>query len=185
MSEYYLMSQLPSLDGIGENTAIPITEERFLELCRRFLPKKAQRELERLTLMPKRNAERSASALIEGWNQGEKDLRMAVAKARGEKLKKPFASDNKALPVEIQKAALAAVDMENPLEAEKFLNKFRLEFLESLRPMDTFSEESVFYYGLKLKLLLRMKAFDTEIGKNAYKNIYDSIMSGDRLEVRQ
>ena len=30
MAEYYLISQLPSLDGISEATPVPITEERFL-----------------------------------------------------------------------------------------------------------------------------------------------------------
>ena len=29
MAEYYLISQLPSLDGISENTPLQITEERF------------------------------------------------------------------------------------------------------------------------------------------------------------
>ena len=37
MAEYYFMSQLPSLDGINENVAVPITEERFLDLCGLFL----------------------------------------------------------------------------------------------------------------------------------------------------
>ena len=37
MAEYYLISQLPSLDGLGDNMPVPITEERFTELCRRFL----------------------------------------------------------------------------------------------------------------------------------------------------
>ena len=49
MAEYYLISQLPSLDGIGENTQLTITEERFLELCHRFLGEKASNELENLT----------------------------------------------------------------------------------------------------------------------------------------
>ena len=40
MANIYFMSQLPSLDGINENVALPITEERFLELCQRFLDKK-------------------------------------------------------------------------------------------------------------------------------------------------
>ena len=40
MAEYYLISQLPSLDGISENTPLPITEERFTELCNRFLGEK-------------------------------------------------------------------------------------------------------------------------------------------------
>ena len=34
---YYLMSQLPSLDGITEDKDMPITEDRFLELCSRYV----------------------------------------------------------------------------------------------------------------------------------------------------
>ena len=78
--------------------------------------------------------------------------------------------------------ARTAVEMESPLDAEVFLNNFRLKFLEIIRPMDTFSEDSVFYYGLKLKLLLRIRGFDEEKGKLEYKNIYNSILNGDRLE---
>lgn len=40
MAEYYLISQLPSLDGIHDNAPLPITEERFTELCDRFLKKR-------------------------------------------------------------------------------------------------------------------------------------------------
>lgn len=45
MAEYYLISQLPSLDGLGENTPIPVTENQFFELCSRFLGKRALAEL--------------------------------------------------------------------------------------------------------------------------------------------
>ena len=45
MAEYYLISQLPSLDGISEATPVPITEERFLELCSRYLSPKARKEV--------------------------------------------------------------------------------------------------------------------------------------------
>ena len=85
--------------------------------------------------------------------------------------------------MEYSKAASAALETENPMEAEKYLNHFRLGILEALRPMDSFSEEYIFYYGLKLKLLLRMRRFDTSTGEKAYKTIYDSIVNGDRLEV--
>lgn len=182
MSEYYLMSQLPSLDGISDNMPIPITEERFLELCHRFLGKKAQSEIEKLTLIPPISHKKSTSALVESWNEGERNLRLALGKVRADKMKKPFELENKNISAELLKVAQTAVNTENPLEAENFLNRHRLSFLESLRPMNTFSEDSVFYYGLKLKLLSRMRSFDTEIGKTAYKNIYNSIMNGDRLE---
>jgi len=185
MAEYYFMSQLPSLDGVGDQSSLPITEERFLELCHRFLGKKAQKEIERLTLAPSRSYEASGSALVEAWNEGERNLRLALGKVRAEKMKKSFDSENAYLPVELMKAARMAVEMESPMEAERFLNQYRLGFLESLRPMDTFSEDSVFYYGLKLKLLLRIRQFDEISGETAYKEIYHSIMQGHRLEAAQ
>ncbi|MBE6751231.1 MAG: DUF2764 family protein [Ruminococcaceae bacterium] len=183
MAEYYLISQLPSLDGLSENVPMPITEERFFELCERFLSKKSQEQLKKLTLMPSRDYEKSSSSLVEAWNDGERKLRLVLAKARAEKMKKQFEINENSIPVELQQAVREAVEIENPMEAEKFLNKYRLEFLESLRPMDSFSEDFVFYYGLKLKLISRIKQFDTESGETAYKNIYNSIMSGERLEV--
>ncbi len=185
MAEYYFISQLPSLDGISDNMEPPITEERFLELCQRYLGKKAQKEINQLTLVPPKNPEKSSSTLIEAWNEGERNLRFALGKARGEKMKKTFDTENKYLSTELLRVARTAVEMESPLEAENFLNLYRLEFLETLRPMDNFSEAFVFYYGLKLKLILRSRQFNADIGEAAYRNIYNSIMNGDRLEVIQ
>ncbi len=182
MSEYYLISQLPSLDGINENTPIPITEERFFELCSRFLGKEALCEVENLTLIPSINSRQSSSALIQAWNDGERDLRVALGKARADKMNKPFDLQNKSLPAELYKIANTAVETDNPLQAETMLLNYRLRFLEILRPTDTFSEDFVFYYALKLKLMLRIRQFDTDIGQTVYKNIYNSILNGDKLE---
>ena len=184
MAEYYLISQLPSLDGLSENVPMPITEERFFELCERFLNKKVQNELKKLTLMPSRECEETGSAFLNKWNEGERNLRLVLGKIRADKMNKAFDAEKiQSAPVELLQVAREAIEIENPLEAEKFLNKYRLEFLESLRPMDSFSEDFVFYYGLKLKIISRIKQFDKESGETAYNNIYSSIMSGERLEV--
>lgn len=185
MADYYLISQLPSLDGISENTPLPITEERFTELCDRFLGEKTKKQLQNLTLLPPKNNENSGSALIDAWNEGERNLRFALGKVRAEKMKKSFDTKNRILPVEYVKAANTAIEMENPMEAEKYLNHYRLEILEALRPMDSFSEEYIFYYGLKLKLILRIRLFDRELGEKAYRTIYSSIVRGDKLEARE
>ena len=185
MAEYYLISQLPSLDGLNENTPLPITQERFTELCFRFLGKKAQSELKKLTLVPSRNPEKSSSALIEGWNEGERSLRLALAKIRADKMNKRFDAETQSIPASFWQAARTAVEIESPMEAENFLNRCRLDFLETLRPMDSFSEEFVFYYGLKLKLVERLRQFDPENGEAAYRNIYNSIMNGDRSEATE
>ena len=187
MAEYYLISQLPSLDGISENFPLPITEERFNELCERFLGKKSQEAIKKISLSPPKNAERAerlGSSLIDAWNECEINLRFALGKVRAEKMNKVFDTENRILPVEYIKAANTAIEKENPMEAEKYLNSYRLEMLETLRPMDAFSDEYIFYYGLKLKLLLRIRQFDTETGEKAYRNIYNSIIKGD-LEAEQ
>ena len=182
MAEYYLISQLPSLDGLGENSPVPITEERFLEICEGSLKSKVLRELNKIKLVPPADLPESYSSLIESWNKGERDLRLALAKVRADKMNKHFDLQNRHLPLELYKVASAAVEIKNPLEAEKFLLQHRLKFLETIRPMDNFSEEYIFYYSLKLKLISRLRQFDVQLGKATYKNIYDSILNGNKLE---
>ncbi len=181
MAEYYFISQLPSLDGVGENAPIPITEEYFLDLCGRFLDEFALREIENFTLVPPKSAENSNSPLIAAWNETERALRLALGKVRADKLNKSFDAGSKNLSPELIKVASSAVEIKNPLEAEKFLLHQRLNHLEMLRPTEVFSKEYIFYYAVKLKLLLRMKQFDTELGKAKYKDIYDSIFNGDKM----
>ena len=176
MAEYYLISQLPSLDALGVNAPLPITEERFAELCRTFLKERAQAVLERITLTPPKISESTGSPLIDSWNESERNLRFALGKIRAEKLKKPFDTENRVIPAEYIKAAEAAAGLESPMDAERALCEFRIELLENLRPMDNFSEEFIFYYGLKLKLLGRIRQFDAVAGKTAYGNIYNSII---------
>lgn len=182
MAEYYLISQLPSLDGLGENSPVPITEERFLEICEGTLNSKVLRELNNIKLVPSADDPKSYSSLIGNWNEGERNLRLALAKVRADKMNKPFDLKNRHVPLELYKVASTAVEIKNPLEAEKFLLQCRLGFLETIRPMDNFSEDYIFYYGLKLKLILRLRQFDVQMGKATYKNIYDSILNGNKLE---
>lgn len=185
MAEYYLISQLPSLDGISENAPLPITQERFEELCAQFLSKKAQQVIKNLTIAPPKKSESSGSALIDAWNENERTLRFALGKIRAEKMGKDFDTEGRIFSIEQLRAVSEAMETENPMKAEEYLNRYRLALLETLRPMDNFSEDFIFYYGLKLKLLLRIRTFDTKRGEAAYKNIYEFILNGDRLEAKQ
>ena len=179
MAEYYLISQLPSLDGISDGTPLPITEERFLELCSRLLSKKNINVINNITLCPLPLCENSGSSLIDNFNESERNLRFALGKVRAEKLGKTFDLGNRILPIEYVKAAASVIEMDNPLEAERFLNRFRLDMLDTLRPTDSFSDDYIYYYGIKLKLLLRIRQFDTEVGEKAYAEIYKSILLGN------
>ena len=185
MAEYYLISQLPSLDGLSDHVPVPITEERFYDVCNRILGKKAQKELSKVSLVPPRYYEPSSSCVLDSWNRGEQNLRLALGKVRAEKLNKQFDTENRTFTTDLLQAVRSAVEMDSPLEAEKVLYRYRMEYLEAIKPMDVFSEEFVYYYCLKLKLILRMRQFDAESGKSAYRSIYDSIMNGEELEVIQ
>ena len=183
MAEYYLISQLPSLDNLGDNAPLPITWEWFDDLCKRHLSGKALAVMQELTLLPPRDCETDGSGFVAKWNAAERGLRLALGKVRAEKMNKSFDTQNIAFTPEQFKAASEAIQLEDPLEAEKYLTRCRLAFLDALKPMDPFALDNVFHYGLKLKLLLRLRNFDTAVGKAAYRNIYDSIVGGDTQEV--
>ena len=182
MAQYYLISQLPSLDGLSDNMPLPISDERFSELCRSTLSEKELSEFDKISLAPSRETEKSTSPLIEAWNDNERNLRLALAKVRAERLGKPFDCPN--VPAEFIKIALEAVQFDSPMDAENFLLAYRLKALEALRPLDSFSIDYIYYYSIKLKLILRIRTFEKELGETAYRNIYDSILNGDRLEAK-
>ena len=184
MAEYYLIAQLPSLDAVSDTMPLPISEEDFLELCSRSLNKKLWAEIKALSLTPPLEAKKSGVDLVESWNSAERSLRLALAMLRAEKLGKRFDVGGETFSDNILSVANFALESKNPLEAENYLNSYRLGFLETLRPMDTFKEDFLFYYCLRLKLLSRMRRFDRELGKTAYKNIYNSILGGDRVEAK-
>lgn len=185
MNQYYLIAQLPSLEIASETTALPITEERFYELCKSNLGKKAWNALSELTLVPKIQNKKSGYSFIDKWNQWEKSFRLALAGARAEKMKKPFEGERGEVSAELLQTVRQAVEMEDPLEAERYLTRIRLDFLETLRPADSFSETMLFYYALKLKLILRIQRFDKSRGQSAYQKIYGSIMYGGDQEVKE
>ncbi len=185
MNQYYLIAQLPSLDCVNETTPLPITEDRFYELCSRYLGKKAFAALAKLTLVPARQGRATGYRLVDAWYEKDRQLRLALACVRAEKMKKAFDASPGDFSEELFQTAQKAVEIEDPMEAEKFLNRFRLDMLETLRPADAFSENMLFYYGLKLKLILRIRQFDENAGRDAYRNIYDSILRGDGQEAEQ
>ena len=180
MNQYYLMAQLPSLDGLHDAAPLPITEERFAQLCQQLLGKRIWNSFRDLTLVPDRDGDDGAgNKLSDDWNRHERQLRLALGVYRAEKLQKPFEARLAGISDQLRQAARTAVQIEDPMEAERFLNEYRMAFLETLRPADPFAGGMVYYYGLKLKLLTRIRSFDEGKGREAYRMIYDSILHGD------
>jgi hypothetical protein len=80
------------------------------------------------------------------------------------------------MTADILQAARTAVGMDSPLSAEQFLYEYRIKLLDDIKPIDNFSVDAVYAYGLKLMLVDRIRKFDVENGKISYRKIYDNIL---------
>ena len=81
---------------------------------------------------------------------------------------------------EVVQAARTATGMDSPLSAEQFLNEYRLQVLDKISPLDYFTVDGVFSYGLRLMLTERMKKFNRDEGLASYHKIYDDILGENK-----
>ncbi|UTC68265.1 MULTISPECIES: DUF2764 domain-containing protein [unclassified Treponema] len=181
-SYYYLTAQLPS---IFPNIQPPMSFKAFKELALRSLSKKDAQILETLSLEPPREEESTGSAYLDKWYEFERSLRLALEQVRSAKLKweVPVSYDERILlssaftPVQIARAAAA---IQNPLEAETFLDNARFQAADTVRGSEVFSSDGVFSYAVKLLLRERASKFETEKGREEYSSIYNSILDEEK-----
>jgi hypothetical protein len=118
------------------------------------------------------------SAFIDGWCKRERSLTLALARLRADRLKSGgvqiFPAEH--WDMEAENQAKNAASMDNPLEAELFLDKGRWDAVETLQKTTYFGVNAVYAYMLKLLLIERRAAFKTEEGFAEYKALYASIM---------
>lgn len=174
--QYYLMSQLPDISAAAEKATMPITEKYYRDLCSRFLDKKQLSVLEGLSLEPPKTAVDTGSGFLDRWYDYERCLRYALLQIRAQKMKKEAGAIPVSCTADIVQAARTAVGMDSPLAAEQFLYEHRLGILNAIQPIDNFSIDAVYAYGIRLMLAQRMKRFDREQGTDSYHKIYDTIL---------
>lgn len=180
MAYYYLVSQLPNISSAEGKTALPLNGESFRELAGRFISEDEKVILNGLSLVPPRELESTGSAFLDTWYEKERNLRFALAQIRAQKMKKDGVTLPSGCTADIVGTARTAVGMDSPLSAEQFLYDYRLRLLDELRPMDAFSIDAVYAYGIRLMLIERMRKFEVENGKTSYHKIYDEILVGDK-----
>jgi len=175
---YYLAAQLPSLPSPAqaETAPLPIESAAFQELCARFLDGAAFARLAGAALVPPREAAPSGSAVLDAWNAMERGLRRALAAARARRLGRDAEAGDADIPPEAAAAAKAALALDNPLEAERFLNAFRYDFITRITPFDMFCDEALYAYAVRLKLAERARKFSGEAGEASYHILYNQIL---------
>ena len=111
-------------------------------------------------------AKRTPSDFINNWREWERALRLNLASGRLQKLKREgeMITDAPDYPADAVVAAKNAMALESPLDAEIFLDKARWNAIESFQGINTFSENTIYAYLLKLLLMERRMAFNAEEG---------------------
>ncbi len=179
MAYYYLMSQLPSISPTAQQ--VPMSFEAFKELALRFLSKKDAKVLNQLSLEPPREDKSTGSKFLDKWYDYERALRLSLEQVRAAKLNRTSsvsAEERSILNRNADSAQVAknAFAMENPLEAEIFLDNARFQKADTVAPSKGFSSDAVFAYGLKLMLRERATKFEMEKGRRAYTHTYNAIL---------
>ena len=180
MAYYYLVSQLPNISSGESKANLPMNTVQFREVAGRFITPKEKAVLDELSLVPPMELSSTGSAFLDVWYEKERNLRCALAQIRAQKMKKDSFPFPAGCTADIISAARTAVGMDSPLSAEQFLYEYRLRLLDDLRPLDAFSIDAVYAYGLRLMLVERMRKFEVENGKTSYHEIYDTILDGDK-----
>ncbi|MCI6809488.1 MAG: DUF2764 domain-containing protein [Spirochaetia bacterium] len=179
MAYYYLVSQLPNISTTEGKANLPLNGKSFIELAGRFISEDEKITLNGLSLVPPKELTSTGSVFLDTWYEKERNLRFALAQIRAQKMKKDSIPLPPGCTADIVNIARTAVGMDSPLSAEQFLFEYRIKLLDEIRPMDNFSIDAVYAYGLKLMLVERMRKFDVENGKASYHEIYDNIL-GDK-----
>jgi hypothetical protein len=173
---YFLIAQLPQL-ALGQEP--PLSSAAFLERYGAMLSASdaALLGLCRLGLQSGEESAPTSSAFVNAWRGRERVLTLALAKLRAAKLKfeAPAAEVPDGLD-EVKALAKAAFAMEDPFEAELFLDKGRWDAIESFVGLDYFTADVVFAYFLKLLLIERRSSFKSEEGFAEYKALYAGII---------
>ena len=177
-SYYYLAAQLPYL-VYGQNP--PMSSAAFLAQARDELSPQDAELLDYCTLNPastESQAQRTPSAFINRWRDWERTVRLNLARGRAQKIKREAGAgfDAPDYPADASAAAKGALAMDSPLEAELFLDKARWDIIDSLQGINIFSESAIYAYLLKLLLMERRVAFNTEEGFTEYKALYTAIL---------
>ena len=192
-SYYYLGAQLPYL---SQGQAPPMSSEAFKALARQQMSSRDAALLDYCTLdpdpalLPAEMSEEispenptepwsektaNSSRFIRRWREWERVLRLNLARGRALKLKKE-AIEAPELPSEAVLAAKNALVIESPLEADLLLERARWDAIQAFVGMDTFSETAMYAYLLKLLLMERRAAMDSELGFTEYKALYAAIL---------
>ena len=174
---YYFFAA--TFDPINYGDEPPISSEEFRQLCHKFLSKEDAAFLKYCYYDPKLCMDAikpTGSDFIDNFMQQERGFLELLVSLRAKKLGRsvePISEGHNAFGDRVCKAVL---EINDPLEAELYINKERWSALEELVNISYFEVINIYTYLLKLQLLERKHFFDKTKGTEEYQNLYKTIV---------
>jgi hypothetical protein len=175
---YYFVSTLPSL---AYSDPPPCSAADFAAECAEHLGKRDKALLKYCSYEPQLLAEATAptgSRYLDFFLLRERTLVLTLAHLRAERLGRHALPDYSRDVPRTGAVAKTAFEMEDPLEATRYIDQTRWGFLDDIFRLDhLFGATTVFDYLLRLLLLERKQRFDAAAGDERYKEVYDKVLS--------
>ena len=169
-SYYYLAASLPILDF---EKALPFSYSDFLDNCQRLMGTKDFQFLKQATLTyDKIQSPHSALEALAKFNRHfQNEMVYARAKRVNRESSDYIRGDRSADQISID-VINSAAKAENPLEAEKILDRYKWQKFEDMAQIHFFDLTFLMSYALKLQILERQQEINSEKGTakfEAYK----------------
>jgi hypothetical protein len=177
---YYFAAQLPY---VNYGDAPPMSSEYFRELCHALLKPRDFALVSYCTLDPRITLAApgaTGAAFVDGWVDSEKALIFNLAILRAGKLRRPAPEAPSSDISRAETIAREAFAMDDPLQAELYIDRARWSAVDAMCGMDYFSVNTIFAYLIKLQLMERKQLFNTEEGFSEYKALYAAIMDASK-----
>ena len=143
---------------------MPISYDRFLEMCKETVSEGKYGELKELTLL------RGGGPLFLEWLKFYGVFHEELTYQRNVRLGRQATLPNERNE-EITKLVSSAMGNKDPLVAEETLLAFQFEKLDELVGSHYFDDHALTGYALKLRLLERKTSFDAERGREEFDRI--------------
>jgi hypothetical protein len=170
---YFFVAQLPMLT-YGDTA--PMSSEYFRDLALALLSKEDAGMLDYCKLdAASLGVVHTQSDFINGWVSRERTLRLNLAMARAAKYKRSIPGEEAHDVPRAEQSAAEALSMNNPLEAEMYMDKGRWDAIDFLVGSNHFSVNTIYAYLIKLLILERHAQFKVDEGFAEYKSLYSAI----------
>ena len=174
---YYFVATLPWLN-YGEKP--PLSSGDFREQCKAMLDPEDAALLRYCCFDPVlaiETVKSTGSEFVDRLLERERTLIFNMACLRAAKLKRPAPGIPPHDIPRTEAVAKAVVEMEDPLEAELYMDQSRWVALDEMVGIDLFGLNNIFAFLLKLQLMERRQLFEVERGQTAYRELYGKILN--------